>query len=338
MRKSNLYLVIAFIVLFSCLSFVSAGIYTDVSDNHWAKHDIEFLTEKNLVQGMGNGKYMPNNDVTRAQFVTMVNKALEITEKLEVGNVEFTDVSKGSWYYEDVAKAVKLGYVSGNGDGTFMPNSPITREAAAAIIGRAFNLGESMEMASFTDMGEISDWALEFINRANEKGYIIGYPEGDFRPKSPITRSAAASIIYRIVTDVNTDTETETGTEIETGTNEIINIAMNYLGHDYIYGGNTPSGFDCSGFTQFVYGKVGIILPRVTVDQAKVGEYVDKDDLQPGDLLVFSNTYQNGVSHVGIYLGEGAFIHSSNPSVGVIISNINSGYWSNHFSYGRRMF
>ncbi|MGN9165865.1 C40 family peptidase [Tissierellaceae bacterium HCP3S3_D8] len=120
--------------------------------------------------------------------------------------------------------------------------------------------------------------------------------------------------------------------------NDIAATAKKYLGASYRSGGSGPSHFDCSGLTQYVYKQHGIQLSRSSVSQANDGVKVSKENLQAGDLLIFSNTYKSGPSHTGIYLGNGKFIHASTPSTGVIISDLNSGYYSKHFSYGRRLY
>lgn len=118
----------------------------------------------------------------------------------------------------------------------------------------------------------------------------------------------------------------------------IAKTAREYLGCKYRYGSSGPNAFDCSGFTKFIYGKFGIELPRSSSAQASVGTKVSRDELQIGDLLIFSNTYRKGPSHTGIYLGNSKFIHASTSSKGVIISDLNSDYYRKHFSYGRRVF
>lgn len=87
----------------------------------------------------------------------------------------------------------------------------------------------------------------------------------------------------------------------------VIENARALLGTPYVYGGSTTSGFDCSGFTQYVYKKAGISIPRVSYEQAKAGKPVSKAAMRPGDLVCFNSP----VSHVGIYLGNGKFIHAS---------------------------
>ncbi|MCY0865509.1 MAG: peptidoglycan-binding protein [Sulfobacillus sp.] len=107
-----------------------------------------------------------------------------------------------------------------------------------------------------------------------------------------------------------------------------VGLAMKYLGYSYRFGGNSPAtGFDCSGFTQWVYGQVGISLPRTSYAQWNVGTHVSYDQLQPGDLVFFST---DGIfaNHVGIYLGNGEFISAATPSQGVIIQSLSAPYWS----------
>lgn len=127
------------------------------------------------------------------------------------------------------------------------------------------------------------------------------------------------------------------GNDNDIGTN-IVGTAKKYLGTPYLYGGSSTSGFDCSGFVQFAYRQLDINVPRTSVAQASTGTTVARADLKTGDLVVFSNTYRSGPSHTGIYLGGNQFIHSSSSGKGVIISNLNSSYYNNHFSYGRRVY
>ena len=115
----------------------------------------------------------------------------------------------------------------------------------------------------------------------------------------------------------------------------IIATAKQYIGVPYVWGGSTPSGFDCSGFVQYVFARHGITLPRTSRDQYSVGTWVSKSNLQPGD-LVFYNTSGSGVSHLGIYIGNGQFIHASS-SKGVMISEMSNSYWSARYYGARRI-
>ena len=116
----------------------------------------------------------------------------------------------------------------------------------------------------------------------------------------------------------------------------IISTSMQYMGVPYVFGGTSPIyGFDCSGYVQYVFAQAGISLPRTADAQFEVGTPISTTDLLPGD-AVFFTTYTYGASHVGIYIGDGNFIHASS-SRGVTISSLSSSYYSTHYIGARRM-
>lgn len=122
---------------------------------------------------------------------------------------------------------------------------------------------------------------------------------------------------------------------------EIINFAKTLLGAPYIYGGVSPEGFDCSGFTSYVYGKFGIQLERTSSDQAKQGYEVAKENLKQGDLVFFdTNGSHTIINHAGIYIGDGKFIHASSGTSTrcVIISDITMGYYADNYLTARCIF
>lgn len=116
---------------------------------------------------------------------------------------------------------------------------------------------------------------------------------------------------------------------------KLVSSAYKYLGVPYVFGGNTPSGFDCSGFTKYVFSHNGIILPRMADEQYMLGSRVSRRDLVPGD-LVFFTTYEPGVSHTGIYVGDNNFI-SATSSGGICVDSLNSGYWSPRYVGAKRV-
>ena len=118
---------------------------------------------------------------------------------------------------------------------------------------------------------------------------------------------------------------------------DIVAEAQKYLGTPYVNGGASPSGFDCSGFVYYVLKQLGFSPYRTPADQYTQGTAVDKSSLQPGDIVFFANTYASGISHVGIYVGGGQFIHSPNSRSTVSYSDLTSGYWANHYYGARRM-
>ena len=118
-------------------------------------------------------------------------------------------------------------------------------------------------------------------------------------------------------------------------TSSIIATAKSFIGVPYLWGGTTPAGFDCSGFTQYVMAKNGISLLRVSIDQSKNGNEVAYSDLKPGNLMFFDMTENGVVSHVGIYLGNGQFIGAE--SAGVRIVQIDS-WWVARFEIARSVY
>lgn len=117
---------------------------------------------------------------------------------------------------------------------------------------------------------------------------------------------------------------------------KIIATAKQYIGVPYVWGGTSPAGFDCSGLVYYVFRQHGITLNRTAASQYQHGSYVSKSNLRTGDLIFFQNTYKAGISHVGIYIGDGQFIHASS-SQGVTISYLSNSYWSGHYYGARRV-
>lgn len=118
--------------------------------------------------------------------------------------------------------------------------------------------------------------------------------------------------------------------------NKVVSLAKSKVGNKYVWGSAGPNTFDCSGFTSWLYKQVGISIPRTSAAQSKYGTLVSKSDLQVGDLIFF-NTNGKGVSHVGLYLGNGQMVHAANSKKGVKYDDINSSYYKSRFVNARRV-
>lgn len=128
----------------------------------------------------------------------------------------------------------------------------------------------------------------------------------------------------------------ELSSEAEASSGELIELAKSLLGSPYRWAGNGPDKFDCSGFIAYVFSQHGYDLPRMARTQFEVGQDVEIDELQPGD-LVFFQTYRPGASHVGIYLGDDEFIHASSGSGGVVITPLTKRYYANRYLGAKRI-
>ena len=118
----------------------------------------------------------------------------------------------------------------------------------------------------------------------------------------------------------------------------IVETAKKYLGIPYVYGGSSPSGFDCSGLVQYVFRELGVSINRVAADQTAHGTPVSKENLLPGDVVFFHNTAKySTINHVGIYVGDGNFIHAPQTGDVVKITTLDSGYYARTFVAARRI-
>lgn len=130
----------------------------------------------------------------------------------------------------------------------------------------------------------------------------------------------------------------QVGQTMRDTTSDLVGTAMGFLGVPYRRGGNSAeSGFDCSGFVRAVYAQtVGLVLPRRANEQAAATDTIEKRDLQPGD-LVFFNTMRRTFSHVGIYVGDGKFVHAPRSGAKVRVEDMDSSYWKRRFDGARRV-
>lgn len=130
-----------------------------------------------------------------------------------------------------------------------------------------------------------------------------------------------------------TDTAAVNGSSSGAGNGQAIaDYAMQFLGDAYVYAGNQPGGFDCSGFTEYVVlNTVGIDIGHDTAGQTGFGSSIGWGNWSPGDLVFLANTFEPGISHVGIAIGGSQMIHAENESTGVTISDITSDYYASHY-------
>jgi len=121
------------------------------------------------------------------------------------------------------------------------------------------------------------------------------------------------------------------------GGGTIVSNAMKFVGYRYVFGGTSPAGFDCSGFVYYIHNRSGAPVGRGMWQQYNGGAHVSMNSLQPGDTVFFANTYMPGLSHDGIYIGGGQFVHASDERTGVTVSSLYTGYWQSHYVGATRL-
>ena len=178
--------------------------FSDVSANAWYASAVQYAVEHGLMAGVGNGRFGPEEPMTRAMLVTVLWR---YAGRPEAGKNPFTDVPAGQWYTEAVTWAAENGVVSGVGNGRFAPNGNITREQMASILFRYAKLtgldtSKRGELAGFPDEGQVSSWAREALSWAVGEGIISGTAEGGrtiLKPQGNATRAQVASILMRFI-------------------------------------------------------------------------------------------------------------------------------------------
>lgn len=173
----------------------SHAISTDTK-GHWAEKTITSWQEKGLIAGYQDGTFKPNKQVTRAEFIHILNSSLKLTKQ---GEVKFSDVKETDWFYKDVQIAVGNGYANGTPDNMFMPNTTLTRAEAAVFIANILN-EKSDKQLMFSDVNTIPAWAKSSVSLMIEKGYMSGYPDNTFAANNKLTRAEAVTILDKVLT------------------------------------------------------------------------------------------------------------------------------------------
>lgn len=184
-----------------------------------------------------------------------------------------------------------------------------------------------------TVTGEDGDWYIVDIN--GKKAYIQKSLLSS--KKVETTSRSSNSLTENNEENKSEEQQEETTTASNKSADAIVAYAKTFQGYPYVYGSNGPSSFDCSGFVQYVYKHFGYSLSRSSKTQANDGVAVSKSNLQPGDILIFKNTAKTEIGHVGIYIGNGQFIHASNPKTGVTISSLSSASYQQRYVTARRI-
>ncbi|CEO11491.1 glucan endo-1 [[Clostridium] sordellii] len=164
---------------------------------HWAKKEINQFISSGYVNGYEDGTFRPDNSITRAEFVKLVNKYFGFNNK---ENIKFSDINANDWYYNDVCIASKAGYINGYEDKTFKPNKTITREEVSKILVSIKNQQDVNydKLNKYPDKNKVSNWAKPYVEGAIEQGYLKGNDLGFLNPTNNITRAESVTILSRV--------------------------------------------------------------------------------------------------------------------------------------------
>lgn len=245
----------------------------------------------------------------------MKEVSVETTKPTEQQPEETTETQPETQQPEQTTQPAvsKAAYISSNASAHFR-SGPSTSSQS---------LGKLPKNTKITITGEENGWYKVSYN--GKEGYISKSLVTEGEP--PATTSSRSQ----------EEPRSATTTTAQASSNNVVQVAESYEGSRYVSGGSSPSGFDCSGFTQYVYGKCGITLSRTSYTQATQGTAVGKSELQPGDLLLFHYYGSSSIGHVGIYVGNGKFIHAANSNRGVVYDSIESGYYADNYAGARRL-
>jgi N-acetylmuramoyl-L-alanine amidase len=239
-----------------------------------------------------------------------VVEVVEVTDKWK--KIRFG--SDYAWVYGIFLKAVSQNTVMTNGQGINIRSGPSTNDSIVVCLDKG---------AKLTVLDKSNDWT-----KIKTVSGMIGWVY------SPLV-SPYSQIKSTTKTSRGSSTTSSRGSDVRS---KIVSLAYKYLGVSYVYGGSSPNGFDCSGFSKYVLRQYGYNVDRVASEQSRNGSWISKDDLLPGDLVFFdTNGGKNYINHVGIYIGKGNMIHASSGSHKVMVSNINEGFYSRSYMTARRI-
>lgn len=322
------------------IGFDPADTYVDLSG--WAEKSVIRMDQLGLIPENVRLQSMTGT-ISRADLCRMAMRSYKLLTGLtdeDLGQSEdvFTDTDD-----IDIINAYALGIINGRGNGIFDPDAPITRQDFFTISANFLRALDYWciddiirDLSKYPDGSELSGYAKQPAQVMIAIGAVQGDTAGRLNPRQQIVSQEALTIFCRIINYYADWTENPVAPEPYLG-QQIAEYAQQFVGCRYVYGGQTPSGFDCSGFVYYNYKQFGYSLNPGAKNQWSILEQtVQYADLLPGDLVFFSkNGSYSGIFHVGLYIGDGQFVHAANSSKGVIISDMDETWYANRY-YGAK--
>ena len=264
----------------------------------------------------------------------------DILKTLDKGTLVELTVQEGDWYrisYDGARGYIASQYVTRYDSATGL-------SGAGKVTADVLNIRSAPKSGS-TSLGTASHGAVLTVTGIEGSWFAVSYNGVSGYVASQYVLICSPSTADTSAPETPEETPSETPDETPADNpaatvsgSEIVSLAQQYLGVPYVYGGSSPSGFDCSGFTMYIFAQVGVKLPHGATSQLSYGASVSRSELQPGDLVFFQD-YGAVASHVGIYIGGDQFIHASSSSGNsrcVTVSSLAESYYANHYYTARR--
>ena len=264
----------------------------------------------------------------------------DILKTLDKGTLVELTVQEGDWYrisYDGARGYIASQYVTRYDSATGL-------SGAGKVTADVLNIRSAPKSGS-TSLGTASHGAVLTVTGIEGSWFAVSYNGVSGYVASQYVLICSPSTADTSAPETPGETPAETPDETPADNpaatvsgSEIVSLAQQYLGVPYVYGGSSPSGFDCSGFTMYIFAQVGVKLPHGATSQLSYGASVSRSELQPGDLVFFQD-YGAVASHVGIYIGGDQFIHASSSSGNsrcVTVSSLAESYYANHYYTARR--
>lgn len=258
--KRALALLLALMICSAAIPTVFAAELSDLN-GHWAKDYIQSFVEKGLISGYDDGTFRPDRQITRAEFIYIVNRAYGFNDTVTPGDISsLTDVNATYWYAVPIQIAVAAGYISGYDDNTMRPNDPITRQEAAVVITKLNQLTpDASKAVGFRDSESFEDWSMPYIGAVAEATFMRGDENGNFLPTKDLTRAEAVVLLTKSAEEYISDAP-----ETPSTTDPAITTEPSIV---------TPKG-------------ITIDLPKTTDVAVKSTDYIIRFTTEPKDVTV----------------------------------------------------
>ena len=342
--------------------------FTDTTDKNILK-----AYEYGIVSGYPDGSFQPNKTLTRQEFFKIIQNFCEAAAYTSTRSKDlstFADSgSIGSWAREAAQLCVSNAFVDGTKTGSsyyLRPTAGASRQEAMVMFLRAYKDVRQWYYVNITTASvEINESDLNVTVTETSKTMYVSTDTLNVRDSwlststkvGTLTRNQSVTVTgscsngwYRIKFEGHTAyvsgkyLSDEAGASSSSGSissgsgtaTDIANFAMSFVGYSYVWGGMSPStGFDCSGLMYYVLTQYGYSMKRVANDQMTQGTAVSRENLQVGYLVFFG--YGSYANHVGMYIGNGNFVHASTPSTGVRVNSLNETYYNTRYIGARRI-